>query len=213
MASKRITVLGGSVLTLFVVVGLAGSAAAGPLNGHPNALPGWTGALVGQHSSGQTVLSVILDFAVFAPGAYPGQVPGGAAQFVYAYQAFNQPATTVGLTAVSVGLAAGSAAGNIGDDPSVVPGMPGAPGGIAPDIVAIGTSSARWGFGWIGGLEVGANQHSTVLVFTSPNGPKYEPATMMNGGLPTPIGVVPSPIPEPVTVVLISLGGFVLVGW
>lgn len=211
MASRRMRMWVGGVLSLCVV---AGTAAAGPLNGHADALPGWTGALSGQYTSGQTVLSVILDYAVFGPGDYPGQVPGWDTEYVYAYQVFNQPASTVALTFLSVGLEAGSAAGNPGDDPSVVAGVPGAPGGIAPDLASIGTSSARWGwgFGMFPSPEVGVNEHSTVLVFTSPNEPQYQPTTLADGGVPVPIGLAPSPMPEPVTMTLISLGGILLVG-
>lgn len=70
----------------------------------------------------------------------------------------------------------------------------------------IGSSSARWGFGWIGGNEVVAGQVSTVLVFSSPNGPTWDTATMLDGGFSTTAGLLPSPVPEPATLLLLGIG-------
>lgn len=175
-----------------------------------NALDGWHDTLIAEHSSGEDVLSMKVDYAVFAPGQYPGQVPDKDSQYVYAYQAFNQAVSTVALTAFSVGLDPLADADNIGDDASA--GQPGVGGGVSPDLAIVGTSSARWGWGWIGGFEVGADEHSTVVLFTSPNAPTWDTATMLNGGFPTPVGLLPSPVPEPATASLLALGLAAMLG-
>ena len=129
-------------------------------------------------------------------------------QYVYAYQLFIASDTTVALTFFSIGLDSLAQADNIGDDISA--GQPGEASGVSPDIYSIGSSSAHWGFGWVLGNEVGADAYSTVLVFTSPYGPIWDSATMMNGGFPTPVGLLPSPVPEPATMSLLAMGGLAI---
>lgn len=174
-----------------------------------SAMSDWKGTLTTDYLSGTDQLKVLIDYAVFQPGQYPGDATNKTTEFIYAYQAFNQTVSTVALTSLSVGLEAGSLAHGIGDDVSA--GQPGVAGGISPDISVVGSSSARWGFGWIGGNEVASDQASTVLVFSSPNGPAWDTATMMNGGVPTPVGMLPSPIPEPTTMSLLAIGGLALI--
>jgi hypothetical protein len=171
---------------------------------HPAGMPGWSGTLVADYASGPDRLHVLIDHAVFAPGQYPGDAANKDTEFVYAYQAFNQLDSSVALTSLSVGLEAGSGAHGIGDDVSA--GQPGVAGGISPDMSVIGSSSARWGFGWIAGSEVAANQASTVLIFSSPNGPTWDTATMLDGGFSTTAGLLPSPVPEPATMLLLGFG-------
>ncbi len=170
----------------------------------PAAMPGWSGTLDADYASGTDRLHVLIDHAVFAPGQYPGDATNKDTEFVYAYQAFNQTVSSVALTSLSVGLEANSGAHGIGDDVSA--GQPGVAGGISPDMSVIGSSSARWGFGWIGGNEVVAGQVSTVLIFSSPNGPTWDTATLLDGGFSTTAGLLPSPVPEPATLLLLGIG-------
>lgn len=170
----------------------------------PAAMSGWSGTLTADYASGPDRLCVLIDYAVFEPGQYPGDAANKGTEFVYAYQAFNQTVSSVALTSLSAGLGADSGAHGIGDDVSTQ--QPGVAGGISPDMSVIGSSSARWGFGWIAGSEVAPNQASTVLIFSSPNGPTWDTATMLDGGFSTTAGLLPSPVPEPATMLLLGLG-------
>lgn len=169
------------------------------------AMAGWKGTSTNIYTYKSTVLDVELDYAVFDIGDYPGSDPSGGNEYVYAYQIFSNNASTVSITAFSVGLADGSGAGNIGDDTSAF--QPGVSGGVSHDLASIGSSSAHWGFGWSAGEEIPAGSNSTVLIFTSPNGPQWNSATVTDGGLPVPGGDLPSPVPEPGSLVLVLIGG------
>ena len=96
---------------------------------------------------------------------------------------------------MTVGLFPGSGADNIDEDVSAQ--QPGEPGGFSPDLMSIGTSSAKWGFGWSMGPELDPDEHSTVVVFTSPKGPTWNCSTITDGGLTVESGLLPSPVPEP----------------
>jgi len=181
---------------------------AGMLADDPNAWPGWHGTITTSHTYNGVYLEVDLDYAVFNIGDYPGLDPSGGTEAVYAYQVTNVAASTVGVTVLSVGLLTGDDSGNIGSD--VTAGAPGVPGGVVPDISAIGSSSALWAFGWLSGPEIAPGQHSATLLFTSPKIPMRNSATLTDGGLPLPGGDVASPslvtIPEPATMSLLGIG-------
>lgn len=200
---------GAAVIVAVTLLWAASGARAVPLGQYNNGwAPGtWQGTLPIPDSPGGPVLTVNVDYSAFKPGFYPGVDPSLGLQYVYAYQVFNLPASTVALTAFSVGLDPLAVAVNPGADNTIGVVVP---PGITPDLFVIGSSSARWGFGWIGGAEVNPNQQSTVVLFTSPGSPKWETCTTMDGGVPTPAGLLPSPIPEPGTITLISVGGLAI---
>ncbi len=193
------------LMTVVACVALFSSSAwAGMLADDANALAAWRGNVLTSHTYGGVTLDVDLQYAVYDIGQYPGVDPSGGTELVYAYQIFNEAASTVGVTVLSVGLGADHGAGNVGFDASV--GAPGIAGGVAPDISTIGSSSALWAFGWLNGSEIDPGKHSAVLLFTSPNGPQLNSATLTDGGLPLPGGEVPSPTPEPTSLVLLAAG-------
>ena len=196
------------ILVLSFVLICAASTEAGLLAGDGNAIAGWQGTLDVTYDDGGDVLHALLDYAVFLPTQYPGDVADMDSQYVYAYQLFIESDATVALTFFSIGLDSPASVFNIGEDVSV--GQPGELSGVSPALVAIGSSSAQWLFGWGVGAEIDPGEHSTVLVFTSPYGPVWDTTTMANGGVPTPVGLLPSPLPEPATMSLLALGGLAL---
>ena len=170
----------------------------------PAALSAWQGTSPSDYSYGGVRLRVDLDYAVYAPGSYGGEDPSGGSEYVYAYQVLNRVESTVAVSVLSIGLEDPALANNIDDD--ISSGAPGFPGGIGPDMCVVGGSSARWAFGWFGGSEIGPEEDSSVLIFTSPQGPRWNSSTVVDGGLPVPAGNLPSPVPEPATLSLLALG-------
>lgn len=146
-----------------------------------------------------TDLTGYVEWAVYAPGTFPGTFTGFSApatDFVYAYQAFVTGAAP--LSSLSIDLL--NPAGNIGTftgngvsgDPSTFPFL-------------IPFNSANWLFDGIaqGGSSVG-------LAFSSPYIPMLLSGTVINHGSSAAVIPVPSPdselIPEPSSVVLAAFG-------
>ncbi len=200
------------VAVAVAVAGVAlatGVAQAGVLGSDPNAMPAWRGTINGGINAGGVVMDVELDYAVFDVGNYPGTDPSGGSEYVYTYQVRNLTTSNVGLRVLSIGLQASSGANSIGEDTSV--GAPGAAGDVANDLTSIGATSAKWGYGLSGGLELDPGQISHLLLFASPNPPRLNSAAVTDGGLPVDVGEVASPTPEPATAALLAIGGMSLV--
>ena len=181
---------------------LTASAVAGPLGTDPTGIPGFTGTVAFSASDGQTSLLIDLDFAVFEPGVYPddgiaGDDPSDGTDYVYAYQGFNTGAIgDAVLTTFSVGLASGSGAANVGDDP-----LHELTGGLSPDSAQLFADSAKFDYE---PPQLPPGEWSTVLLFTSPNPPTFGDASVINGGLADQQSV-PVPLPEPTTLVLLTV--------
>jgi hypothetical protein len=151
-----------------------------------------------------------VEFAVFAPGFYPGADPSGGTNYVYAYQvmpALDTDGTTIlGSTYVSwysVGLDGDENPSGIGPDPTQ-----GVLGGQAPDTSGFqGTpiTTALWEY-IPTVLNVHTGAYSEVLLFTSPYGPEWDNASVSGGFGLQDMESLPSPAPEPMTVLLIGLG-------
>jgi hypothetical protein len=186
-----------------VLLGCAGLAMAGPIaGGAGGALPGFFGSRSYSYTGGGYTLTAEVDFAVYAPLAYPGSDPSYGADYAYVYQIFNDAASTVGVEWFSVGLESGAIARNPGEDTSA--GAPGQSGGQSPWIARVGSTSVSWVFD----PPVPVSGHSTTLLFTSPYRPIWKSGSLADGGLPTPgSGLLPSPTPEPATLALMALGG------
>lgn len=146
-----------------------------------------------------TDLTGYVEWAVYAPGTFPGGFVGYSApanEFVYAYQAFVT--NTAPLSSLTIDLL--NAAGNIGTftgngvsgDPSTFPFL-------------IPFNSANWLFDGVpqGGSTVG-------LAFSSPFIPMLLSGTVIDHGSSASVIPVPSPdseiIPEPSTFVLAAVG-------
>jgi hypothetical protein len=150
-----------------------------------------------------------VDFAVFAPGgfglSYGGAAdPSGGTEYVYAYQIHNTAPGAVGdrsISTMTVGLD--------GDESPAGVGFVLA-GGLAPSassFVPAGPpfTSARWSYT---GALLAPGMTSEILLFTSPNGPEMDDASLIGGINDTQL--LPSPVPEPASVVLLVLGAAAL---
>jgi len=193
-------------LTILALAMLACSEAqAGLLTDVGGGIAEFTGFIDKTYSEGADVLTVHVDFAVYAPDAFPeADDPSAGLEYVYAYQVLNTAASNLPVTAFSVGHEPLAVINNNGHLPDL------ASAEVEPDIATVGSSSTLWGFGWVGGDEVDPTDRTSILLYTSPEGPHWDTATMLDGGVPTPVGDLPSPIPEPATLALVALGGLAL---
>lgn len=172
----------------------------------PLAMSAWRGTETFYSTDGSYELNVEVDYAVYAPGTYPGADPSGGTDYVYAYEARNLiDSASAEVSVLTVGLAPKNGARNIVADSSS--GAPGTPGGVVPGSTRIGSTSARWYFT---SDPIVYGEDSAALVFTSPHGPRWMTGSVADGGL-SDAGPVPSPTPEPNTLALAVLGGLGLV--
>ena len=179
-------------------------------------------ALVGDLAGGSTLftgstvdgttIDVDVEYAVYSPGTYTGYIPGTlpSNKYIYAYQLFNTADSEISVNFFSVGLNSGAIQPN---DECWEDSNYGTTGGIV--------TSGFTGTGFTGGFTVlpqqeaaygffsgsiGQEQHSVVLLFSSDFRPVDGYGTI--GGA---LGVLPTPVPEPSTIVLLgSLIPFVL---
>ncbi len=198
--AKRVVVGVGIVLLVGV------SAWGGPLVSDPNAMPVWQGTQQFNDTWGGVTLQVDVEYAVYAPGNYglSGTDPSGGAHYVYAYQVFNDLSGNVPVSSFSVGLDPTANVASIGPDAGS-----GTLGGTAPTASEFSGSpptSAVWYFSLNTIDPSPANEYSTVLLFTSPYGPRWAPGSLLDGGLSDKHDL-PSPTPEPATMALMALGG------
>ena len=168
-----------------------------------NALEAWRGVVSGADSGFGNLLSVTVDYAVYAPGAYPGQDPSGSGEYVYAYQLTNEADSTVGAVSFSVGLRDASGGHHFGDDVSAQ--ASGLSPGVRPYLAFEASSSAMWLFADAGDGPVARGENSSVLLVTSPNPPAWNRSQVADGGLSVAPGDLPSPLPEPSSVLLVGL--------
>jgi hypothetical protein len=148
-----------------------------------------------------------LEYAVYQESA-PALSLSFPNLYIYAYQFFNHDESQDVLNAFSMGIAENQLVGNVGyvadPDPDYT--------SIAPSsgVWNQGASSVKWQFST---LEVAPNEQSEILYFTSPFGPGRAYATLA-GGMGVTVddpGSQPfSPIPEPSTAWLMSIGAVAL---
>ncbi|MCY2955241.1 MAG: PEP-CTERM sorting domain-containing protein [Planctomycetota bacterium] len=183
-----------NVIVVALVLGLASIASAGFLATDGSAMP----AFQGTQAFASGTMSADVDYAVYAPGNFGNILtpdPSGGTDYVYAYQVM--PTGTLPVTFLTVGLATGSGAQNEGTAP-----LYGAAGGIAPTAWSIQSSSAAAAF-----LipELNAPSFSQVMLFTSPNGPTFGPASVGDGGN-SDQQILTTPVPEPASLAFLVLG-------
>jgi hypothetical protein len=203
-------------LTLAAVALSIGSASAGILAGDPNAFLKGAKLFSGGNPLGQTLISSV-DYGVYAPGMFGTSAalglpaafdPSGGTEFVYAYQIFNDVGGQLRTATLSIELIPG-----VISNLAFVSHAPGTPaGGLAPsnwDFIPIAVNppaNVKWSFLSPNLLNTGLK--SDILLFTSPLGPTFRNASLTGGSgsiAPPVIGpfvTLPSPTPEPSTLVL-----------
>jgi hypothetical protein len=173
---------------------LASSASATLLVDDPCAMPGWADTMY----FGSGDLTTEVDYAVFAPGDFTGI--DSSAGYVYAYQVFNTSVSGA-ISMFELGL--------LNSDVVAMAGSVGTyGGGQVPSIMAIDSFADVYRAFFSPSLP--ENDYSEVLLLTSLNGPTRTLASVINSGLSDSSDDAPSPIPEPASLGLMSLGAIAL---
>jgi len=195
----------GAAVFAVVLTAFGSSVRAGPLATDENAMEDYRGTEHYYCSGPDFTLDTDVDYAVYAPGDYPGGYePVQENDYVYAYQILNTEEGTVDIMSFSIALKPGSGADNAGDDTSDT--APGQAGGQSPNFSTIGATSVGWLFY---APHLLPDEYSTTLVFTSPNAPVWVNATVMDSGI-SDTEMLPSAIPEPASVALMIFGAAAL---
>jgi hypothetical protein len=177
----------------------ASHALAGPLAIDTTAMPGWHGTTSYSNIHG---LVGTIDYAVWAPGTFPGIFAGfSASDYVYAYQAHETGFAD--LSQVSVTLTGPTDNSNIGNFSGnngfgLVAGDPSISAFINP------LDTANWLFD-----AVVQGSSTDGLAYSSPFGPTWSQARNVDDGTIAFAVPVPSPItnaPEPGTLTLAACG-------
>jgi hypothetical protein len=149
-----------------------------------------------------------VDYAVYEPDSYSGSISFPDDEYVYAYQFFNSNDSDVAVNVFSVGLSPSlpvDSAGNASFDI-----LFGEPGGIPPTDQSVEPQSlVLYLFLSATGQSVGSGDHSAVLLFSSESGPTMGFGSISGGVLGSTAVELPTPIPEPATLVLLLAGSLI----
>lgn len=144
-------------------------------------------------------LDGFVDYTVYAPGQYSGSVSFDDNLYVYAYQVFNNENSTVGIDYFSIGLSPYAEVLDVTCDPALDYAVS---GGSSPSIYFKLPESVIFMYQTD---NLGANEYSQTLLFTSTYGPEMT-LGYVSGGMMGGAGVaMPSPIPEPAAFSLMAL--------
>lgn len=144
-------------------------------------------------------LKADVEYAVYAPGTYPGSDFTGGNEYIYAYQIFNSTQSNAAVDFFSVGIVDGVTVDAIYTDDIYGYSPQSAVEPLISKIFAQGT-----GFIFAGQF-LNPGQWSNVLIFSSTHLPTIGFGTISGGGL-CGMGALatPSILPEPATIVLIA---------
>ncbi len=195
------TIKGNITIFLACAFVFAVSAKASLLNNDPNAMTGFAGTASFDITVSTANLKADIEYAVYAPGTYPGSDHTGGSEYIYAYQILNSRHANVAIDFFSVGISDGMTIDNIYTDNTYgyTPGS-----GIDPSLSNIFAQSAGFVFAF---PSLNHRDWSNVLIFTSANSPTMGFGTISGGGACGMCGMgtlpTPSMLPEPATIALL----------
>jgi hypothetical protein len=188
----------GNIIIFFACAFVFAVSAKASLNNDPNAMTGFTGTAAFNITVSTVSLKGNIDYAVYAPGTYPGSDHTGGSEYIYAYQIFTSPKDNVAIDFFSVGISNGATIDNIYTDKTygLSPGT-----GIDPSLSNIFAQSVGFVFA---SPSLNPRDWSNVLIFTSANSPTMGFGTISGGGASGMATLLtPSPVPEPATIALL----------
>jgi hypothetical protein len=146
-----------------------------------------------------SALSGSLDYAVYAPNHYSGSLSLPSDEYVYCYQVFDSPSSTVNIDYFSVGLYPGVTVGNLAYDPAHPVAVSGGKNPLAEFLLS---QTVLYLFPV---SPITPNSHSSVLLFTSEEAPTMAFGVVSGGYTGGAVVSLPTPIPEPATLLLFML--------
>lgn len=139
-----------------------------------------------------------VDYEIYAPGEYSGTLSSiSQDHYVYAYQVFNDSASTLSINTVVINLL-----------PDVIVGLVGYEGsGVDPSGNNSPSISGNVTFEFYT-AQIIAGANSSVLIFSSETEPTLGFGSLNGGVIGTILTDVPTPtIPEPVSILLFGMSG------
>jgi hypothetical protein len=189
-----------NITVFFTCAFVFAASAEASLFNDPAAMTGFAGTTAFNVTASTVSLKGNIDYAVYAPGTYPGSDLTGDSEYIYAYQIFNSPHANAAIDFFSVGILNGATIDHIYTD-NTYGYSPGS--GIDPSLSNIFAQSTGFIFA---AQSLYPRDWSNVLIFTSAYSPTMGFGTISGGGacgmaaMPTPST---SPIPEPATIALL----------
>lgn len=198
----RVATIAGGILSVLLLV--TSGAAGGVLASDPNGMSAWQGTQTFDTANiyGVTYYTADVDYCVYGPGQFtesfqpdPACEPDSG-HYVYAYQIVEITSDYSGyVNRLSIGLNDGNEEGYC---ISYIPGS----GSVDPSNSAFAPFTAGWDIS--AGVYVGDT--SSVLYFASPYGPEWDTSSVTGYMSTGDTQYMPSPTPEPGTLVLFAVG-------